>query len=226
MKNRPINEHDEFLLSRLLDDDLPSGEAASLRERLEQEPELRRAYASMQRLDALLTARRQDQPQMDWAQFHSQVMEQVTAEAGHRRVIRLADFLRVSLPLAAAAAIALVVWLWPQGQSVKPQPGGGLPGAQIAQHSDERPDSPAGGSLTEDTIEGRPALVIRYHRPHQPDQDGSAQVRVSYARSDDLLQQYREMDERNKNREPWQTVLASDTRSSPKLDLLVEAPLF
>lgn len=224
MKNRPINEQDEFLLSRLLDDDLSPAEAAALRERLQQEPELRRAYASMQRLDALLTARRQDQPQVDWAQFHGRVMEQVKAETGHRRVIRLADFLRVSLPLAAAAAIALVVWLWPQGESIIPQPDGSLPGPQIAQRDNPHSDAPTGSNLAEKNTQARPTLMVRYHRPGNSAQD--TQIRVTYARSDDLLQRYREMDERNRSREPWQTVLASDIRPSPALDLLVEAPLF
>ena len=40
--NRPIDEKDEFLLSRLLDEDLPAEEAAALCGRMEREPELRR----------------------------------------------------------------------------------------------------------------------------------------------------------------------------------------
>jgi anti-sigma factor RsiW len=111
--SRPINEQDEFLLSRLLDDDLSPQEAADLRARMQREPELQEAYQALSRIDSLLVARRADQPQVDWTRFHREVMDQVEAEAGSRRTIRLTDFLRVGMVLAAAASIALVVWFWP-----------------------------------------------------------------------------------------------------------------
>lgn len=61
-----ITQHDEYLLSRLVDGDLPGDEAESLRGRMEREPDLRAAFQSLVRLDAALKARRADQPRVDW----------------------------------------------------------------------------------------------------------------------------------------------------------------
>ena len=74
----------------------------------------------MTRIDSLLAARRADQPRVDFSRFHRQVMDQVTAEAARPVTIRLANFLRVAMPLAAAASIALIVWLWPHGGPLAP----------------------------------------------------------------------------------------------------------
>ena len=52
-----LNENDEYLLSRLLDNDLPADQAAGLRARLQTEPELRACYDSLGRLNAALERR-------------------------------------------------------------------------------------------------------------------------------------------------------------------------
>jgi len=107
----PINEHDEFLLSRLLDDDLSPAEAEALRRRIKNDPALSEAHAAMARLDGLLKGRRADQPQVDWNAFHARVVDQVERGGESRAaapVIRLSRWLAIGLPLAAAASIALV----------------------------------------------------------------------------------------------------------------------
>lgn len=201
---RPINEQDEFLLSRLLDNDLPAEEATALRARLERETELRGVYAAMTRIDALLTARRADQPNVDWSRFHREVMDQVEAEAARPITIRLANYLRVALPLAAAAAIGLVVWFWPHGgPGLPPPPEGNKPSQLYA------------------------SLSVEYHRP--PSTDAGDVVRVSFARSDELSKEYQLEDEKSRNREPSQTFLVGEARParSSSSGLLAEAlPLF
>lgn len=210
--NRPLNEQDEFLLSRLLDNDLSPEEAASLRTRMEREADLRNAYQEMSRIDSLLAARRADQPRIDWSHFHQQVMDQVEAQAASGRTIRLADFLRVALPLAAAASIALVVWFWPRGTEFAP--GDDLPAPRIVQHSDEALPTLA---------DGRPhdsELVIQFHRPEMPETEEA--IRITYARSDSLYEEYRAMDERNRRRESGRILLASNVR----LDEPIQQGLF
>ncbi len=203
--NRPINEQDEFLLSRLLDEDLSPEEATALRARMEREPELRAAYAAMTRIDSLLAARRADQPQVDWSRFHGQVMNQVETEAARRVTIRLADFLRVALPLAAAAAIALVVALWPRGGRIQPGPHGNIPGPAVADSGSE----------------------IRYYHPESADTGDT--IRVSYARSDELSQEYRAIDDKARSQESSQTFLAGNVRPAQSFspELLAQiSPLF
>ena len=80
----PINEHDEFLLSRLLDGDLSPAEAEALRRRIENDPGLSEAYDAMARLDDLLKGRRADHPQVDWKAFHARVVDQVKCGGGTR----------------------------------------------------------------------------------------------------------------------------------------------
>ena len=77
----PINEHDEFLLSRLLDNDLSPAEAEVLRRRIEDEPALSEAYAAWLGWTGLLKGRRADQPQVDWKAFHAHVTDQVERAA-------------------------------------------------------------------------------------------------------------------------------------------------
>jgi len=139
----PINEHDEFLLSRLLDNDLPPAEADALRRRIEAEPALAQAYARMAQLDSLLKARRADQPQLDWKGFHARVINQVerAAEAkASRPVIRLSRWLSIGVPLAAAAAIALVVILRPPSGTTRPI---GDPGVLVVKYKEPPPAAPA-----------------------------------------------------------------------------------
>ena len=191
---RPINEQDEFLLSRLLDNDLSPEESANLRARLEGEPELQRAYAAMTRIDALLVARRADQPQVDFSRFHSSVMSQVEAEAARPVTIRLANYLRVALPLAAAAAIALVVLFWPHaGPTHIKTPD---PGSAIAR------------------------VEVRYNRPATA---GDAGVHVSFARSDELSQEYQAEDEKSRSEESSHTVKVDEPARPSSPGLVAEA---
>jgi len=142
-----INEHDEFLLSRLLDNDLSPAEAEALRRRIEAEPALARAYAHMARLDNLLKARRADQPRLDWKGFHARVTSQVerAAEAkASRPVIRLSRWLAIGLPLAAAAAIALVVILRAPADKTETGPDNLKPGRLVVQVDEPAPVAPAG----------------------------------------------------------------------------------
>jgi hypothetical protein len=205
--NPPIHEQDEFLLSRLLDDDLSPEESASLRARMEREPELRRAYAAMTRIESLLTARRADQPQVDWSRFHSRVMSQVEAEAAHPATIKLANYLRAALPLAAAAAIALAVWFWPHNRPgpIKPIGQGPIPTGMAV------------------------AMSVVYDRPESAGANGK--IRVSFARSDDEVTRVCQADdETSRSRESSQTSFLVKEKppartSSP--GLLAEAlPLF
>ncbi len=110
----PINEHDEFLLSRLLDNDLAPAEAEALRRRIEAEPALAEALARMTRLDSVLKERRADQPQVDWRAFHARVtnrVEQAAEAMATPSIIRLSRWLAIGIPLAAAAVIALALIL-------------------------------------------------------------------------------------------------------------------
>lgn len=211
---RRIDEQDEFLLSRLLDNDLAAEEASALQARLEREPQLRQAYAAMTRLDTLLMARRADQPQVDWTRFHREVMDQVEAEAVRPITIRLAHYLRVAVPLAAAAAIALVVILWPRGSGGPIPPKGGPTGVQIALNEPTAPTNVA------------PGASIEYHRPGSIGADD--EIRVSFARSDEVTREYQLEDAQSRSRES--SVIASvDKRvpaRPPVSGLLAQALMF
>ncbi|MCP4636749.1 MAG: hypothetical protein GY848_09795, partial [Methyloversatilis sp.] len=111
-----IDERDEFLLSRLVDGDLPDGEAEALRRRMERDPELREAFESLARVDELLRARQTDRPAVDQRRFHADVMRAVEAESASGG--RLSRWIRIGVPLAAAAAIALFVSFYPFGDDV------------------------------------------------------------------------------------------------------------
>lgn len=74
-----VNERDEFLLSQLLDGQLAEAEAVALRIRIQNEPQLARAFDEMGRLDALLHARGGDRPAVDYQAFHQNLMTHVDA---------------------------------------------------------------------------------------------------------------------------------------------------
>lgn len=114
MYESKISQQDEYLLSRLLDGDLPADQADGLHRRMASEPELRAAYQEMGRLDQLLSARRDDQPNVDWNRFRREVMDRVESEAPTGgSVIRFPGWLRIAAPLAAAASVVLVLTLYP-----------------------------------------------------------------------------------------------------------------
>ena len=166
---KPLNEHDEFLLSRLLDNDLSPAEAEGLRRRIEHEPGLSEAYAAMTRLDGLLKGRRADQPQVDWKAFHARVTNQVERAAETRvasPIIRLSRWLAVGLPLAAAASIALVLMLHTPAE--KPTSGGKGHGGPVG----PRPGS----------------LVIAVQRPETAPPTSPGPIQVNFKRSQQLLE--------------------------------------
>lgn len=72
-----ISEQDEFLLSQLVDGDMPAEQAAALRERLVAEPVLRECFEAMYRVNEALKARRADQPTINIELFHDRLMQQV-----------------------------------------------------------------------------------------------------------------------------------------------------
>ncbi len=105
-----ISQQDEYLLSRLLDGDLPADQADKLCRRMESEPNLRAAHKKMERLNQLLTARRDDQPTIDWGRFRRKVMDRVETEAPlGGRVIPFPNWLKIGAPLAAAASVVLIL---------------------------------------------------------------------------------------------------------------------
>lgn len=79
MKSR-INEHDEFLLSQLMDGDLPVDQAASLRKRLAEEPELRLFYESLCRVDRMLKSQSSRRLDIDLGSFHQGLMHKLADE--------------------------------------------------------------------------------------------------------------------------------------------------
>lgn len=182
--NPHIHESDELLLSRLLDGELSATETDQVRRRLEGEPELRRAFERLQRLDTLLVARRGGQPEIDWKHFRSQVMDRVHAETASRRVIRFPRWLPVAGALAAAAAIALVFNLRQESNPpavVRVDPGGTDTGSE-------------GGS-------DRDPLTVQFHRPVYASAAPAAAPRISFVRDDnDLAADYRKLDQDREGR--------------------------
>ncbi len=105
-----VNDNDAFLLSRLLDGDLSPAESAALRERIAHDSHLQAEYDAISRVDHVLAARRADQPDVDWDRFHARVVAALERETrGSQRTIKLRRWIQVGVPLAAAAAVALLV---------------------------------------------------------------------------------------------------------------------
>lgn len=160
-----INEHDEFLLSRLLDGDLPAAEAEALRRRIEAEPALAAVYARMVRLDGVLKGRAGDRPQVDWRAFHARVLNRVELAAEENAsplFVRVSRWLAIGVPLAAAAVIALVFILR--------SPGG----------------KPAGGPGPAPLPGGTLVVVVERPVPVVPAAEGS--IKVSFKRSQQLAE--------------------------------------
>ena len=210
--NRP-DEHDEFLLSRLLDGDLPDEEAGTLNARLEREPELRATLDALTRIDALLADRRGKGPDVDWARFHAGVMDKVTARAASRAwTLRFPRWLRVAAPLAAAASLALVIMLRQLPQSLKESPAPTPPVRVV--YNAPAPDAA-----------GR--LVVEYNRhPTRVDRDraGPKPIRVAYTRSDELQEAIRRYDKARESRPVWHLYTAHSDAPEPSLDDFLGTP--
>jgi len=185
-----LDEYDEFLLNRLLDGDLSNAEAATLEERLASEPELRAMLDAMTRVDNLLAERRSDQPDVDWTRFHAQVMDQVSSESlPSDRVLRFPTWLRVAVPIAVAASIALVITLRQQPKDMSQSP---APSMRVAYRM---PALSAAGKL-----------VVEYNRqPPRVDRDrmGRQSIQISYVQSDELQETIEKYDKARVNRPLW-----------------------
>lgn len=195
-----INEHDEFLLSRWLDGDLSAAEAEALERRLEREPGLRSASEQMRRLDTLLSARRGDQPEIDWGRFRAGVMDRVRAERTEQRIIRFPRWLPVAGALAAAAAIALVFTLRPDGNAGVSHP------PSIASHDGGVGD---GGQAA--------PIVVQVHRPVYASAGASGPLKVSFVRdNNELAADYLRLD---KDREDRTSYVAATPRGPNQIVL-------
>jgi len=199
------DEHDEFLLNRFLDGDLPDDEVAALNDRLAREPGLRATLDALTRIDALLADRRSQEPGVDWSRFRADVMDQVTARAASPvRIVRLPRWVRVAAPLAVAASLALVITLrqWPRAlkdSSAHP--------VRVAYHT---PAPEAAGQL-----------VVEYNRhPTPSDRDRAAHKpsRVAYTRSDELKEAIRKYDKARENRPSWHLYAAHAEVPQPAID--------
>jgi anti-sigma factor RsiW len=157
-----ITEHDEFLLSQLLDDQLTAAEAETLRARMTREPALRAAYEEFVALDRVLQQRAGDQPAVSSEAFCESVANRIEQEHASPAVIRfpLARLMAFGLPMAAAAAIALVVFL-PMGTD---------------QSSPVMPEPPT------DTEPDVRKAMVQIHKPAEVGDSGSSPVRVSFLR--------------------------------------------
>lgn len=209
--NRP-DEHDEFLLSRFLDGDLSDEEADALNARLENEPALRAMLDDMTRIDSLLTERREERPNVDWSRFHARVMDQVSDESvPMARTLRFPYWLRVAVPVAVAASIALVVTLRSPMQVPKASP---APTMRVAY----RTPAPA--------AEGR--LVIAYRKPAtatRKDHDRSAQepIQVAYSQSEEQKEAIQKYDKARANRPLWHIYAShSETPELPAGDVFFD----
>ena len=215
-----INEHDEFLLNRLVDGDLPADEAAALGDRIEREPELRAVYESLVRLNALLADRRKDTCAVNWGRFHAAVMGRIEADAARSaRVIRFPFWVRVAAPLAAAAAVALFVVLRVPHGTIQPAPA--EPGTLRVAYLTPRAAS-----------QGVPgALVVRFSRPGQvrPADAGPAEpaIQVAYARSAELEDSIRRADQARQDEPSSHLYIMHADRNPPApADMMEAAPLW
>jgi anti-sigma factor RsiW len=100
-----ISEHDEFLLSQLVDGDLPVDDAALLRQRLIAEPALRECYEEHCRLDQALVARRASQPVVDLDSFHAQVMQRLIGSVSEQDELLVGHLLDGELNVAERQAV-------------------------------------------------------------------------------------------------------------------------
>lgn len=205
-----ITEQDEFLLSRLLDDDLPADEAKALRARLEREPELRVAYEAFRKIDRALASRRADRPDINFDDFHAEVMQAVEAEAltttasGEGWILKFPGWFKVGLPLAAAAAIALVVTTWDRSITQE-DPGQDVMRSPVAVEESERAgDGTQIVQITDPRKETRESgrIMVQFNRPSgviEPERN-IVRVNVNFQRSDTLARQVEQEDNAQKTR--------------------------
>jgi anti-sigma factor RsiW len=200
MKGR-IDETEEFLLSRLLDGDLPAAEADVLRRRIEREPELGEAFDALAGVDRLLARRRDDEPRVDWGRFHARVMQAVTETAAPpRMVIPLSRYLWFGGPLAAAAAIALLFTIQARDLPSPAGPSGPVPIRVVL----SVPRESAGGSID-----------VQYRRLAPAAPAESTTLQVAFVRSEQMDNLVRDQDQAQRDRPPSLVVKAMHRASSP-----------
>ncbi len=210
-----IGEQDEMLLNRLLDEELPADAAALLRRRIEQEPPLRSAWERLNRIEGLLRARRADTCEINWSKFRASVMSRVEAEAAPmRRVLRFPWWLQAAVPLAAAAAIAIVLVV-------------------RAPYAEREPASTSTGQLRvvyhaspSEAPEG--SLAVSYHRPARAAGGETAVAagpsQVAYMRSTELEEQIRKADMTQENQPSSHLyIMHADVGALPP-EILMELP--
>jgi len=188
---RPIDEHDEFLLSRLLDGDLTGAEAAALRERIAHEPALREAYESLARVDRFLVGQTRALPDVDWRRFQARLMNRIESHRQPARVIRLPRWARVTMPFAVAAAVAWMLWL----AVPPPVTGPSSEPIEIVYHS---PQPQGRTDTSQDT------LLVQFDRAGTSavgaDRPG---LHVAFPRSTELAQEIRRADEARESLSSW-----------------------
>jgi len=196
-----LAEQDEFLLSQLLDGDLPPEESAALRDRLAREPALRGAYDALVRVDAALLDQRDELPAVDWDSFHGRVMDAVSAEGAHEAPpIRFPFWARTGGPLATVAAIALLVTVYrmtPE-QADDPLSSGGRSLVQLDPSTDV--ESARAFLPTEPVVETPTRLAVQFARPRVNRGSKTPVVRVRYQRSEQTAGAIAKMDEEARNR--------------------------
>lgn len=101
-------DRDEYLLSQYLDGQLPEDDGRELQQRLGQDPQLADLLDQLRKTDQLVRDAAGPAPQLDWDRFTEGVTVRRQAHDAARRRNRI---LRIYIPLAAAAAIALVTTL-------------------------------------------------------------------------------------------------------------------
>lgn len=208
---RRIDENDEFLLSQLLDGDLPADEADALRLRMDTEPALREAFEQLARVNQLLVRRREDQPEVDWDRFHERVMASVQQEKPSRPgIIPLARYLWIGAPLAAAAAVALLF-------TVQAPEGPVRPGPEPLEPVGRTPIRVAVGPPPAERPTGAPE--IDFHRALAKAAEKPATPQVDFVRSERLDQAIRDQDEARRNRPRSLVVKAMRSTASPQMEM-------
>ena len=198
----PINEQDELLLNRLLDDDLSAPEAVSIQKRMTREPALRETMDSLTRIDALLSQRGADQPDVDWYQFRQDILHEVgEIEQQAKRPIpfRLARKIWLGVPLAAAAAIALLlVTLYYPSPHMQP-------GSPMATDTKQKITTPTAPKPDEGT------MLVRFNRPDFAKPNPT--IQVSYTQSSDLAQSMQQRDRGYRSRPQGHMYLAARSQT-------------
>jgi negative regulator of sigma E activity len=227
-----LSEHDEFLLSQLLDGDLPPADAELLQARIAREPELSKAFAQMRRLNGALLDGRTAQPQVDLASLHSEIMEAIEASRSPA-IIRFPMWTRAAGLLAAAAAIVLFFTVYkPAGaphveapiQIVQNPPSRAIPTIPLPEHATPAPAiAPTAVAMAPNPDIPSMNVRVRFNRPSPP---RTNDIKISYVRSDSLATAMKARDTERQSRPTVSVVVAQ--RAKPRVGAVpspFDAPL-